>query len=591
MKYVVGKNPCIRCEKDGRDNSKDNFHWYGESLGGYCFSCGFTIPSKQYIEQNQEYNWEENKVMGLEFNKSVLADIKKEYTFIEEKYRGIRPDIYKYFGVMHKIENGKPVEQIYPTFRGKEVVGFKRRELPKTFLMPYGDVGADVDFFSQWRWLVPESKREVIICSGEIDMLSAYQMLRDWRASSNSSKGTEYPYTPVVSSTVGELGAAAQARNNYEWLNKFDKIIICPDSDEAGRKAVDKMFGSIPKNKMYVMELPMKDANEMLLAGKSKEFIDAYFRAKPYTPAGVHASTSLYEAAYDYTNVSRLTLPPFLKKAETMFGGGLVKREMSVIFAKTSTGKSLFINAITRHWILNHPEEIVGVLSLEATIDKYATSVISDHIGVNLTRLKDGEEKRKFLSKPDIKQQIKQFFEKEDGSPRFYVCDDRGADIEIVKEKIVEMIVKMGITILVIDPYSDLMSGMENSKQEEFSSWMKKIVKEYPVSLVLVCHTRKGNGKDKRRLEEEDIIGSSTIMKSSAQTISLERDKLAESEFQRNITSVVIHKNRHSGQTGEAGEIFYEWKTGRLYDKDEYLKIHPDRGPVFEDTPTSVAQK
>lgn len=584
MKYVVGKNPCIRCEKDGRDNSKDNFHWYGESLGGYCFSCGFTIPSKQYIEQNQEYNWEENKVMGLEFNKSVLADIKKEYTFIEEKYRGIRPDIYKYFGVMHKIEDGKPVEQIYPTFRGKEVVGFKRRELPKTFLMPYGDVGADVDFFSQWRWLVTESKREVIICSGEIDMLSAYQMLRDWRASSNSSKGTEYPYTPVVSSTVGELGAAAQARNNYEWLNKFDKIIICPDSDEAGRKAVDKMFGSIPKNKMYVMELPMKDANEMLLAGKSKEFIDAYFRAKPYTPAGVHASTSLYEAAYDYTNVSRLTLPPFLKKAETMFGGGLVKREMSVIFAKTSTGKSLFINAITRHWILNHPEEIVGVLSLEATIDKYATSVISDHIGVNLTRLKDGEEKRKFLSKPDIKQQIKQFFEKEDGSPRFYVCDDRGADIEIVKEKIVEMIVKMGITILVIDPYSDLMSGMENSKQEEFSSWMKKIVKEYPVSLVLVCHTRKGNGKDKRRLEEEDIIGSSTIMKSSAQTISLERDKLAESEFQRNITSVAIHKNRHSGQTGEAGEIFYEWQTGRLYDKDEYLKIHPDLAS-FEDRP------
>ena len=125
---------------------------------------------------------------------------------------------------------------------------------------------------------------------------------------------------------------------------------------------------------------------------------------------------------------------------------------------------------------------------------------------------------------------------------------------------------------------------MENSKQEEFSSWMKKIVKEYPVSLVLVCHTRKGNGKDKRRLEEEDIIGSSTIMKSSAQTISLERDKLAESEFQRNITSVVIHKNRHSGQTGEAGEIFYEWQTGRLYDKDEYLKIHPDLAS-FEDRP------
>ena len=52
MSYIVGKNPCKKCRENGGDNSGDNFHWYGEGLGGYCHSCGFTIPSDDWLKEN-----------------------------------------------------------------------------------------------------------------------------------------------------------------------------------------------------------------------------------------------------------------------------------------------------------------------------------------------------------------------------------------------------------------------------------------------------------------------------------------------------------------------------------------------------------
>src|SRR5690606_11659872 len=153
---------------------------------------------------------------------------------------------------------------------------------------------------------------------------------------------------------------------------------------------------------------------------------------------------------------------------------------------------------------------------------------------------------------------------------------DRGADIETVKEKILEMIIEMGVTVLIIDPFSDLQDGLDINQQAEFSSWMKKVLKEYPhVSLILVAHVRKTKNGDSKPLEEDDVIGSSTLIKSAAQSISLERDKLSENEIMRNVTRVTIHKNRHYSETGLADEVYYDWKTGKLHNFEDWKIENP----------------
>ncbi|MCX7557787.1 hypothetical protein OS187_13390, partial [Xanthomonadaceae bacterium JHOS43] len=146
-----------------------------------------------------------------------------------------------------------------------------------------------------------------------------------------------------------------------------------------------------------------------------------------------------------------ITLPPFMRVAANMLGGGLVEEEITVILAKTSIGKTLMVNEITKHIIVAHPEHTLGILSLEATYKKYSRNLLSSFLHIPLHR-KTPEEKFQILE--ENKEKILDFYEREDGSPRFYVCDDRGADVESIKEKVLEMIIYFGVTILVIDPYS-----------------------------------------------------------------------------------------------------------------------------------------
>lgn len=71
---------------------------------------------------------------------------------------------------------------------------------------------------------------------------------------------------------------------------------------------------------------------------------------------------------------------------------------------------------------------------------------------------------------------------------------------------------------------------------------------------------------------EMDIMGSSTIIKSAAANIILKRNKLAESELERNTTTVTVAKNRVCGLTGPAGAAYYDNQTHTLHDLEEWLQ-------------------
>lgn len=568
---------CPKCMKGGRDRGQNNFQVYGidtegRHLGGYCWSCDYTIPSEQWLEENGEIiedEWED--LVGLEFNEDVHNKLKKQTGLAGKGYRGIPDSVSKFFGVRYGYDEttGEVNETYYPCTIDGGISGYKVRSHPKDFANPgpYGETGQDVDMFGQFRF--ETFGHTVVITGGEHDQLAAYTMLLTMQ------KDNRYDPTAVVSSTIGESGAWKQIQKNYSFFNKFKKIILCFDNDRAGKEATEKAVSVLPRGKVYVMNLRLKDCNEYILAGKTSEFISDFWNCKQYTPDGVHASSSLYNAALSYSHVERLTLPPFMRKAQEMFGGGLVKNEISVCFAFTSVGKSLFIDNMVVHTILNDPKELVGIMSLEAAKEKYATNILSRYLGINLNRLQ-GQHRIDYLSQPDVKEKIDKFLLKDNGESRFYVYDNRGADIDAVKESILEMVIKLGITFLVVDVYSDLTAGMDLSAQEELVSWLKKLILEYPkVSILMVAHTRKQPSGNSTPLVESDIIGSGSVMKSAAQTFSLERDKLHENPVVRNQTVVTIHKNRHNSDTGPAGLIYYEPETGNLYEWEDYVKENP----------------
>lgn len=568
------KTKCPRCSREGRDNSGDNLHCYGldkdgRHKGAFCHACEYVIPSEEWLENNTEEKETEENLVGTEFNEEIHNKL-KEITGVDSKgYRGIRSDISKPFGVRYGYsqEDGSVAATYYPTTKDSKLVGYKVRKHPKQF-EAIGETGKDCDLFMEFKFTTFQDT--VLICGGEHDALAAYQVLFD------AQKNKNFNPIAVVSPTIGESGAHKQIQARYKFFERYKSCIICMDSDAVGQQAAEKIAKVLPRGKVKIMKMRYKDANYYLQNNKSQEFVNDFWASKAWTPSGVHASGSLYDAALSYTSVERLTLPPFLKRASQMFGGGLVKNELNVVFAQTSQGKSLFVDSMVTHWVMNEPDEVVGVMSLEAAKDKYATNIISRYLGVNLNNMQ-GQERKDYLEREEVKKEINNFLIREDGRDRFYVYDSRGANLEDTKASILEMVIQLGVTLLVADPYSDLTSGVDLAAQEEFVAWLKKLILEYPqLSIVLICHTRKLANGQNAALTESDIIGSSTVMKSAAQTISIERDKLHKNPILRNVSKVTIHKNRHASDTGMACEVFFNKETGTLHDWIDYQEENPE---------------
>ena len=559
-----GHTGCPRCMSKGNDRSRNNLMVYGldpdfEHRGAKCFACGYTIPSVEWLRENGEILEEEEEIVGSEFNPEIRKQIVETTGTDTRGYRGIKTEYSKFYAVRYEYDAERNVTGVlYPTTIDGALVGFKRRLHPKDFSKPIGQVGKDVELFGQVKF--KDHTHTVLICGGEHDVLAAYQMLGE-----NMDRKYELP--AVVCGTTGETSMYKQIQAQYHFLSQFKKIIICMDNDKAGQEAFENILKVLPRNKVYLMKMELKDANAYLDEGRDKDFIKAFWGAKIYTPAGVYASNVLYEAALECLDAEVISLPAFMRTAANMLGGGIIREEITVILAKTSIGKTLLINEITKHIITNEEEDTLGILSLEATYKKYSRNLLSAYLHIPLHR-KTAEEKRQILEENE--ERIRHFYERTDGSPRFYVCDDRGADIESIKEKVLEMIIHYGVTILVIDPYSDLLSGMAVSEQEELATWLKRIMKEYGITIIVISHVKKSSNNGDEHITEDDAMGSSFLAKGAGITLALERDKQADDPMERNRTYCYILKNREFSETGKAGSFYYEIKTATLHDYEQY---------------------
>ena len=578
MGNVVRKEPCPKCREMGGDKSGDNLVIY-EDESAYCFACSYTILSEEEKERRglNNYVYEESN-MSEPLTKEQIKEIRDTTGNKGQNSRGITDETFRKYGVRFEYdeESGDVSSHFYPVTTNYEISGFKIREIPKKF-RSIGKTGKDSDTFGEWVFKVSNSKT-VVIAAGEVCCLSAYQMLENYRKSRNS----DFEPTPVVSSTIGETGSDKQFQKRYNWLNRFDKIVICPDADEAGKKAVEALVKVLPKNKVYVMELPMKDSNEMLMAGREKEWINAYFKAKQYTPAGIVSSEELYKEVVERAKVNKLPFPPMLEKANKVLAGGVNFGYICNIIAGSGSGKSSLINQCVKYWMTDLDMN-VGVVSLEAEAGEFAENLLSHEMGRKIALIKDKEERISFVESEEAKQAAYNMFHRPDGSSRLFLLDDRG-DFSMLQEKIEELIIACNCKIIVIDVISDILMPMPLDEVEKWMGWTKRIVKQYNCIFFHVSHVRKAGGGEKTAssgafLTEESTIGSGSQFRSAGVNIALQRDKNNEDEVIRNTTSVHILKSRSTGWTGKACELYYDSESHTLWDKDEYFS---SRGGVFQ---------
>lgn len=570
MALFVKHTNCEKCgSSDGKAIYNDGSH--------YCWVCTDKSLSEDYKDHldSKQRKGKVKKVKEVEdmevkpstkpaLTKEENLEFKAETSASGKGFRGIRDEFNKQFGVRYSFseETGEVIEQAYPCTQAGELVGYKIREVPKNFYSK-ARTGADCDLFMQFKF--NRGGRYVIITEGEVDALSAYQMLADY----NKERKSEYEIA-VVSPTTG-ASSHKQIAGQYKFFDTFEQIVISYDNDKAGQAAIENIVKVLPKGKVKIMSMRYKDANEYLEKGEEKAFISDFYNAKTYVPVGVLPSSGLYDRILNQSSVAKIPFPPFMGELNELFIGGMPLGHIINIAADTGIGKTTLVNEMIYYWVFNSPH-MIGIVSMELDAGQYGEALLSRHIEKKLALIPSQEEKLAFLRSDRVKAQADELMLDSSGNSRFYLLDNRDGSVEDIQDTIEELVVGCGAKVIVLDPLQDILDGLGNEEQAAFMKWTKGFMKSHSVTFVFINHMRKTPAGQNGADSEQNIMGSSTIIKSASANILLKRDKMAEDELTRNSTEISVTKNRVCGLTGPAGSIYYDNTSHTLHNLKQWMQ-------------------
>ena len=514
----VSHEPCPSCK------SQDNLARYSDGHA-YCFGCAYredgkgSSPSLPSPERKTDLS---------------LLDVK----FMALSARGIDEETCRKFGYGVGSMSGQPVQVALYRIGSFTVSAQKIRTRAKTFSI-LGD-GRNLSLFGQHLW--DSSGRMVVVSEGEIDALSISQI-----------QGNKWP---VVSVSHGAAGATKSIKNSLEWLEGFDTVVFMFDADEPGQKAAVACSLLMSPGKAKIAALPLKDANEMLLAGRGKEVVSAIWGAKTYRPDGLVAGEEMWDLVIAEDNKESVEYPWMGLNEKTY---GIRSGEVVTVCSGTGQGKSLVCRE-WQHWLLGKGFK-VGIIALEESVCQSAQALI----GINLEC-----PPHKWRDMNVTEEQKRKSFDETVGSGRCVLYDHWGSlDSENLLSRVRYMVRGMGCTHLFIDHLSIVISGLGDGDErrmiDNLMTKLRSLVEELGIALFIVSHLRRPEG---RAHEEGSVVslshlrGSASIAHLSDIVLALERNQ--QDDENSNISTVRVLKNRYTGETGVACRVQYSSDTGRL---------------------------
>jgi twinkle protein len=460
--------------------------------------------------------------------------------------RQITVETCQKFGVRVGSYHSKKVH-FYPYYKDNQVVSCKVRDKDKNFTF-IGDP-ANPPLFGQNLW---STGKKIIITEGEIDCLTVSQL-----------QGNKWP---TVSVPNGAQGARKSLSKNLEYFDGFEEIIIMFDMDEPGQKAARECAELFQPGKAKVASLPLKDPNECLLAGKGAEVISAIWNAKPYRPDGIISGSDLWEDVLKDDTKASVGYPwaPLNKKT-----GGMRRGELVTITAGSGIGKSAIVREIAHH--LLKQGETVGMLMLEENPRRTALGLMGIEVNKPLHISKEGINET----------ELHDAFNSTIGSGNCFLYDHWGSsDIQNLISRVRYLARGCNVRWVILDHLSIIVSGLGDGDERRLidncMTLLRTLVEETGIGMILVSHLKRPEGN--RGHEEgattslSQLRGSHAIAQLSDIVIGLERNQ--QDVETANTTTLRVLKNRHSGDTGLAGELYYNRETGRLTEAPQVAEAY-----------------
>ena len=544
---------CPICHSIGKDKSKDALFLMSNGKG-YCCRQN-NILHKPY------YEWFNNDYYNEDYISMYTIDDIKKLPIAELKDRGIKKDISNYYGVRCRYSevNGSITHHYYPYY-SKEgtIIGYKEREIDTKKFKVIGSI-KDSPLFGANK--ISDSGKMLIITEGEVDALSAYQMLL--------SQGKDYR---VVSLPSGANQAAI--KSNLDMLSNYESIIVAYDMDEVGRKNAKDTLELLPVGVGKLCSMPLKDANDMLKAGRDKDFLKCIYNSKVIRPDGIVSGADTWDLIANRETVPSIPYPDgWLGLQEKTYG--IRKGELDTWTSGSGSGKTSMLRELQYH-IMNNSKDNIGVIALEEPLADSVEALMSIHLNkrIHLPDVRDT------LTQDDMKDAWNAVM----GDERFYFYDHFGSvNEDSLFSKINYLAKACNCGYIFLDHLSIVVSeyaadGDERKVIDKLMTKLKNATQHLGIWIGLVVHLRKaGSGK---AFEEgsvptvDDLRGSGSIKQLSNTVIATARNQQAEDEVERNTSSLHVLKCRYTGYTGQAGYLWFNPETGRMEAVSE--SINPD---------------
>ena len=389
----------------------------------------------------------------------------------------------------------------------------------------------------------------LIITEGQIDSLSVAQA----------------GFKNAVSVPTGARGFTWFS-NCYEWISKFDSVIVFGDMEKGHMTLLDELLQRLPNKVKAVRKedyMGEKDANDILNAYGAEAISDCIKNAEE---PGIDYVIELADVKRKNDD-DELKIKTGFYELDEALRGGIRCGQLFLLTGRTGEGKSTFASQVLAEAL----EQKVKVFAYSGELDNedFQDCLNAQLAGDdNMTGKENEFHKMDYYLDDETEKRIKDWYR-----GRAFIYDnnritlkDRPKLLDIVRR----VITRKGVQLILID---NLMTAMEYVKnqndlylaQTNFVAELKEIAQQYHVSIILIAHPRK-SGKDQdddKALSNDDIAGSSNITNLADIVASYARaddDKEYDSVFQ-------LTKNRKTGRLRKGKDsihLLYSAKSKRV---------------------------
>lgn len=395
----------------------------------------------------------------------------------------------------------------------------------------------------------------LVICEGEIDCMSIYQM---------SGGAFDVVSVPSGAEDFSWLDTCA------DELEKYPAIAVVGDSDAPGRKMAEDIANKLPDKRMlfpdYDTYRGCKDMNELLFRYGAEAFGDVFASLREKPVKGLINIADVPDL--DPTEMGRVTTGfPLIDYCT----GGLFFGDLEVFTGKRESGKSTIVNQICLNIIEQKYNVCVYSGELPASRFRYKLMLCAAGAdGLNVKR--DPLVNRDiYMIKPEIKTRVNEAL-----SRHLWIYDNdmvESDESNSVYNMFVAAYRKYNCRVFVVD---NLMSISVTSRASEF--WqnqanfitkMRKFAMQYDVLVFCIVHPRKSNANEIK--DSDEVAGLGVITNIACDVFTLTRFDGEQVREKGCSAELCILKNRFYSDKGNI-KLDYDLKSTRYNETGKPVK-------------------